>query len=153
MTIHENIKNQMKEAMMAKDAVRLSVLRGLVAAFMNELIAKKNPAPLIGDDEANTVIKRQVKQRKDSIEQFTAGGRKDLVKAESAELAILETFLPQMTSRADIEKVVKAKIKEAGGAAKLDKAKMGQFMGSVMKEFKGKADGSLVKEVVESLLK
>ncbi len=137
---------------MKKDAVRLSVLRGLLASFMNELVAKKLTGPHLPDEEVMALIKRAVKQRKDSIEQFGKGGRQDLVAAEKSELAILETFLSQMMSRAEIEKIVKAKI-DFVGVGTLDKAKLGQFMGSLMKEFKGKADGALVKEVVESLVK
>ena len=148
MTLHETIKNQMKEAMIKKDVVRLSVLRGLIAAFMNEMVAKKITTPLLADTEALALVKRSVNQHKDSIEQFSKGGRADLVTAEKAELDILETFLPAMMNRGDILKIAKAKQAEMGAT---DKAGMGKFMGALMKEFKGKADGTVVKEVVESL--
>ena len=138
----------MKEAMIKKDVVRLTVLRGLLASFMNELVAKKVAGPHLGDDDAMTLIKRSVKQRKDSIEQFGKGGRQDLVDAEKAELAILETFLPQMMSREEILKLAKARQAELGSK---DKSAVGKFTGMIMKECKGKADGMLVKEVVESL--
>jgi uncharacterized protein YqeY len=150
MTIHETIKNQLIEAMRAQDEVKLNTLRGLIAMFSYELIAKKSKEALLDDAGALTLIKRSVNQHKDSIEQFEKGGRKDLVKKEKAELAILEKFMPESMSKADIEKIVKAKIKKDGVP---DAKKIGQFMGGIMKELKGKADGADVKEVVERLVK
>jgi len=150
MLIHETIQTKMKEAMMKKDTVRLSVLRGLLASFMNELVAKKIAGPHLTDDDALTLIKRAVKQRKDSIEQFGKGGRQDLVDAEKAELAILEAFLPQMMSYEEILKIAKIRQTELGMK---DKTAVGKFTGMLMKEFKGKADGMVVKEAVESLFK
>ena len=102
--MHEQIKNQIKDAMRAKDSVRLEVLRGLSALFTNDLLKKsadkKGAIPtVLADEEVIAVIRRSVKQRKDSIEQFGKGGRADLVASESAELTILETYLPQMMSR------------------------------------------------------
>ena len=84
--LHEQIKNKIKEAMMAKDAVLLKTLRGMVAAFMNEVMAKgKKPNEMLTDEEVIVVITRLAKQRKDSIEQFKKGNREDLVKEEEAE--------------------------------------------------------------------
>ncbi len=151
MSLHSDIKNQIKDAMRAKDTLRLEVLRGLSAAFTNELINKKSNAPELSDEDTLAVIKRAVKQRKDSIDQFIKGGRPELADSEKAELAILETYLPQTMSKNDIRKVAEAKKAEMGGT--LDKAKLGQFMGAVMKELKGKADGADVKEVVEGMVK
>ncbi|HZS42926.1 MAG TPA: GatB/YqeY domain-containing protein [Candidatus Paceibacterota bacterium] len=149
MALQQQIKDQIKEAMLAKEAVRLSVLRGLSSAFTNELVAtKRKPDVELPDEEAISVIRRQVKQRKDSIEQFRKGGREDLAAAEEAEMKILEVYLPQMMSREEILKVAEAKKAELGIT---DKSKMGAFMGAVMKELKGRADGAAVKEVVESL--
>ncbi len=148
--IHEDIKKGVKEAMIAKDALRLSVLRGLLAGFTNELVAtKRTPQEMLPDEDAMKVITRQVKQRKDSIEQFTAGGRPELAESEKEELAILETFLPDMMSEDEIRKVVEAKKAEMGT---IDKAKAGQFTGLIMKELKGKADGTLVKKIVDETL-
>lgn len=149
MSLHATVKSQIKEAMLAKDAVRLSVVRGLVAAFTNELVAKgRKPQEELADDEALAVIRRAVKQRKDSIEQFTKGNRKDLADAETAELGVLEKYLPRMMTRDEIKKFVEAK-RAALGA--VDKSKLGQFMGAIMKELKGKADGAEVKGVVEEI--
>lgn len=147
--LHEQIKNSIKEAMMAKDAVRLEVLRGMSAAFMNELVAKsRKPNELLSDEEALAVITRLAKQRKDSIEQFKKGGREDLVKEEASQLAVLETYLPKMMEVEEVEKIVKAK-KESLGVT--DATKKGILMSEVMKELKGKADGAVVKQVVDSL--
>ncbi|MDO8482265.1 MAG: GatB/YqeY domain-containing protein [bacterium] len=149
MPLHTTIRSQIKEAMLAKDALRLSVVRGLVAAFTNELVAKqRKPTEELSDDDVLSVIRRAVKQRKDSIEQFTAGGRQDLVESEAAELSVLEKYLPQMMSREEIKKVAEAKKAELGIT---DKTKLGQFVGTLMKELKGKADGADVKAVAESL--
>ncbi len=150
MSLHKQIKDGIKDAMLAKDTLRLTVLRNISATFTNEMIAKKIATPELSDEDAITIIRRLVKQRKDSIEQFTKGNRMDLVKNEEDEMKILETFLPQMMSKEEIEKVVKAKIAEAGT---VDKTKLGQFMGGIMKELKGKADGNLVKDVIDNLTK
>ncbi|MEI6057857.1 MAG: GatB/YqeY domain-containing protein [bacterium] len=147
--MHEQIKNQIKEALRGHDTLRLEVLRSLTSAFTNHLIAKKSAAPTVSDADATEIIRKAVKQRKDSIEQFTAGGRKDLVKKEKAELDILEAFLPQLMSKKDIKVIIAAKIKKEG---KPDKAKAGQFMGAIMKDLKGKADGMDVKAVIDEIL-
>lgn len=134
---------------MAKDAVKLKTFRGMSAAFTNELVAKnKKPQDMLTDEEALAVISRLAKQRKDSIEQFKKGGREDLVKDEQAELSILETFLPKMMDKSEVEKIAKAKKSELGIT---DGTKKGMLMSALMKDLKGKADGSVVKEVVESL--
>lgn len=144
--MHEQIQTQIKDAMKAKDAVRLEVLRGMLSAFTNELVAKgKKPQDILSDEEVMTVIMRLAKQRKDSIDQYTKGGREDLAAEEKEQLAVLEEFLPEMMSREEIEKVVQAKVAEVGTENK------GMLMGAIMKELKGKADGMLVKEVVEGL--
>lgn len=155
--MHDKIKNDIKDAMRAKDVLRLDTLRGLSAAFTNELLKKPKGTSLpaealakvgLSDEEVIAVIRRAVKQRKDSIEQFEKGGRKDLADKEKAELAILESYLPKLMSRDEIEKFVKGRI--AGGVA-FNKTKANQFIGAMMKELKGKADGADVKAVVENL--
>ncbi len=152
--LYDQIKNQIKDAMRAKDAIRLEVLRGLSAIFTNEII-KKSAAGLAGsdtltDDEVIVIIRRCVKQRKDSIEQFEKGGRKDLADKEQAELAILQAFLPSMMSQEEIAKFVTAKLAETNTV--VDKAKIGQLIGQFMKDLKGKADGADVKAVVEKMV-
>jgi uncharacterized protein YqeY len=149
MLLHEQIKNNIKEAMKARDTVRLEVMRGLVTAFTNELVATgKTPQDFLSDEDVIKVITRASKQRKDSIEQFTKGNRMDLVEGEAAQLKIIEEFLPRLMEEKDIEEIVKVKISEL---AVKDPTKKGMFMASVMKDLKGKADGALVKEVVDRL--
>ncbi|OGI65618.1 hypothetical protein A3H53_00105 [Candidatus Nomurabacteria bacterium RIFCSPLOWO2_02_FULL_40_10] len=147
--LHEQIKSGIKEAMMARDALRLKAFRAMSAAFTNELVAKnKKPQEMLLDEEAVAVIAKLAKQRKDSIEQFKKGGREDLVKEEESELVILETYLPKMMGKGEVEKIAKAKKEELGIA---DASKKGMLMSALMKDLKGKADGTLVKEVVDSL--
>lgn len=147
--LHEQIKNGIKEAMMAKDSARLETLRAMVAGFINELVAKgKKPNEMLSDDEALAVITRLSKQRKDSIEQFKKGNREDLVKVEEAQLAVLETYLPKMMERSDVEKIAVIKKNELGID---DVAKKGMLMSALMKDLRGKADGGVVKEVVDEL--
>lgn len=149
--MHEKIQNLIANAMRAKDQVRLTTLRGILAAFTNESVAKgKTPQDKLGDDDAVAVLKRLAKQRKDSIEQFEKGGRKDLADNERAELKIIEEFLPEQMSEEKIREIVMKKKEEMG---EVDKSKIGQFMGAVMKETKGQADGTVVKKVVEEILK
>jgi uncharacterized protein len=151
MSLQNDIKAQIKEAMIAKDQVKLMTLRGLSAAFTNELVAKKRkPDEELADEDALAVISRQVKQRKDSIEQFEKGGRTDLAENEKQELAVLETFLPAQMSRGEIEAFVKTKMAELGT---VDPTKKNQFMGSIMKDLKGKADGNVVKEIIDLTFK
>jgi uncharacterized protein YqeY len=149
MSLHEDFKAGLKDALKAKEAVKLTVIRGLLTAFMNELVAtSRKPQELLTDDEVLAVIKRAAKQRKESIVQYEAAGRTDLSEPEKAELAILETYLPTMMSREAIKPVVEAKMAELGVT---DKSKMGILVGSVMKELAGKADGGDVKAVVEGM--
>lgn len=147
MSLHTDIKAQMVSAMKAKEALRLSVIRGLLASFTNELVAKsRKPDEFLADEEVLSVISRAVKQRKDSIEQFEKGGRSDLAETEKEELVILQKYLPAQMSKEEIYVYVKDK-----AAAGFDKEKAGQFTGMIMKDLKGKADGALVKEAVDSL--
>ncbi len=156
MSLQQTIKEQVKEAMKSKDAVRLGVVRGLVASFTNELVSlKRTPQDELSDEEVLNVIRRAVKQRKDSIDQFTKGGREDLAESEKAELVVLETYLPAQMSKDEVIAIAKAKMAELGLTAQAgvtDKSKMGMFMGALMKDLKGKADGDTVKAVVEELL-
>jgi hypothetical protein len=147
--LHQQIKDEIKKAMLAKEAERLSALRNIVAAFTSEVMAKgKKPDELIDDDGALTVLKRLSKQRKESIEQFTIGNRPEMAESEKRELAIVESFLPAQMSREEIVKIAEAKKAELGVT---DKTKMGILIGAISKEAKGAADGNAIKEVVEGL--
>ena len=147
--LHEQIKSGIKEAMMAKDSVRLETYRNMLASFTNELVSKnRKPNEILTDEEAIIVITRLSKQRRDSIEQFTKGNREDLVKKEQAELAILQTYLPKLLDKVEVEKIALAKKNELGIS---DGTKKGMLMSALMKDLKGKADGAVVKEAVDSL--
>ena len=149
MSLHQTIKDEIKKAMFAKEAERLSALRNISATMTSEVMAKgRKPDELATDDEALAVLKRLSKQRKESIEQFTIGNRPEMAEKERNELAIVESFLPAQMSREDILKIAETKKAELGIT---DKAKFGQLMGAITKELKGSVDGNLVKEVVESL--
>ena len=116
----------------------------------NEVVAKKRkPDEFLTDDEALAVLKRAANQRKDSIEQFEKGGRPELVVPEKEELAIIESYLPAQMGPTEIETAVKAKMAEMGVTSK---AEAGKFIGALMKDLNGRADGAQVKAVVDSLL-
>lgn len=150
MALQQQIKEEIKQAMLAKDELRLSVVRGISAALTNEAVAKGGkPTDELSDEDVLTVIRRLAKQRKDSIEQFRAGGREDLADKEEAELKTLESYLPQMMAYDDIKKVALAKKEEHGI---VDRTKAGQLMSILMKELKGQADGTDVKKVVDEIL-
>ncbi|MDO8493388.1 MAG: GatB/YqeY domain-containing protein [bacterium] len=147
--IHEDIKKGVKEAMLARDTARVGVLRALMADFTNELVAKRRmPQEILSDEDALEVIKRAVKRRLDSAEQFKNGGRQDLANDEEAEIALIRPFLPKTMSQDEIRPIAEAKKAEMGVT---DKAKAGMLMGAIIKELKGKADGADVKAVVDSL--
>lgn len=146
--LSDTVKNDMKEAMKAKDDLKVQTLRGAMSAFTNELVAKgKKPTDQLEDADVMTVLKRLAKQRKDSVEQFTKGNRPELAEKEAMELKILEAYLPQSASREDIVKVATAKKAEMN----VDASGKGKLMGAVIKEFEGNADGAVVKEVIDSL--
>lgn len=143
------LKEQMKDAMRAKDSVRLNVIRGLLTACTNEAISKgKGPEGVLSEEEILPVLTRAAKQRKDSIAQFEEGGRPELAEGEKAELAIIQSMLPAQMSEDEIVAAAKAKAAEMGVA---DKSGANQLMGALMKDLKGRADGNAVKAVVDSM--
>ncbi|KKW19444.1 MAG: GatB/YqeY domain-containing protein [Parcubacteria group bacterium GW2011_GWA2_51_10] len=147
--LSEKIREDLTRSMKARDEIRTNTLRGLLAAFTNELVGKgMKPTEQISDDDALAVIKRAVKQRRDSIEQFRKGNRDDLAQKEEAELKILAEYMPAQMSRGEIEKIAK-EVKARMNIT--DKSKIGILMGAVMRELKNQADGSAVKEIIESL--
>ncbi len=149
MELHTQIKGELKEAMKAHDDAKLRTVRSMLTAFTNELVATgKKPQDILDDAGVLTVIKRLAKQRKESIVQFDAAGRTELSAVEQEELAILESYLPTLMSHDEIRPLAEAKKAEMGIT---DKSKMGMLVGALMKELAGKADGTDVKAVVESL--
>ena len=149
MGLHERIKTELKEALKAKEEVRLRTIRSMLTAFTNELVAGgQTPQDWLDDETTLAVIKRLSKQRKESITQFEAADRPELAAPEKDELVVLEAYLPQMMSQDDIKPLAEAKKAELNID---DKAKMGMLVGALMKDLKGQADGDDVKSVVENL--
>jgi len=149
MTLQEQVKEQMKNAMRERNMSAVTTYRGLMSAFTNEVVAEKmSPDTPVNDEMAIKVITREAKKRKDSISQFTDAGREDLAADERAELALLEVFLPTLMSIDEITAIVSAKKTEMGIT---DPSEKGKFIGVIMGELKGKADGADVKTVVDSL--
>ncbi len=149
MNIATDIREKMKQAMRDKDQAALDTYRGTLSAFTNELVAAgKTPQDEVTDDMALKVIQKIIKQRKDSIAQFEAGGRADLAADEKAQLSYLEVFQPAQMAEADIRAIAEIKKAELNVT---DKTKTGILTGAVMKEVAGRADGQVVKQIVESL--
>lgn len=139
----------MENAMRQRDALKLTVLRGLLASFTNEAVANgKKPDQELDDSEALVVIKRASKQRLDSMEQFKKGNRNDLAEKEEKELLVIKEYLPEMMSIEEIQKIAMMKKEEMGI---VDKSKIGILVGAIMKETAGRADGADVKKVLEGL--
>jgi uncharacterized protein YqeY len=149
MSLHESLRESLKTAMKAKDAVALTTIRSVMTACTNELVATgKTPQDQLDDAGILAVIKRLAKQRKESIVQYEAAGRPELAEPEKLELAVLEAYLPTLMTIDQIRPVAEAKKAELGVT---DKSKLGILVGAVMKELAGQADGGDVKAVVESL--
>lgn len=149
MSLHESLRESLKTAMKAKDAVALTTIRSIMTACTNELVATgKTPQDQLDDVSILAVIKRLAKQRKESIVQYEAAGRPELAEPEKLELAVLEAYLPTLMTQDQIRPVAEAKKAELGVT---DKLKLGILVGAVMKELGGQADGGDVKTVVESL--
>jgi uncharacterized protein YqeY len=143
----EKIESDFKEAMRAKDAARLSTLRMLKSAIQYYKIEKKQEK--LTDGDVTAVIKKQIKQRQDSIDGFEKGGRADLVDKEKAELAVLKSYLPEELSQAQIEEIVKAVIAEVGATTRAD---MGKVMKAVQEKTAGRSDNRLVSQIVSAHL-
>lgn len=144
--LQEKIKNDLNQALLAKDALLVSTLRFLLAEIRNRWIQKQTE---LADEDITAVIRSQIKQRKDSIDAYRKGDRNDLADKEEKEMAILGTYLPQQLPAEDLEKIVKETIAEVGATGSQD---FGKVMGSAIKKVQGKADGSLVAETVKKLL-
>ena len=149
MTLQQRVDSDLKEAMRAKDATKLGVLRMLKSALKYAVIAKSDAEAELSDAEAVQVIRKQAKQRQDSIESFEKGGRAELADKEKEELAILNTYLPQGMSPDELAKVVRETIAELGATSK---AQMGAVMKALQPKVGGRADGkTLSAEVARQL--
>jgi uncharacterized protein len=147
MSLIEQLTRTMAQAMKARDQVRLATVRMLKAALMNREVERGRP---LTEVEELQVVAMLVKQRKDSIDQFGRGGRQDLVDKETAELAILETYLPPVVEAGEIERMVAEAIAETGATSFKE---MGRVMKAVMARLAGaQVDGKVVSELVRKKL-
>jgi hypothetical protein len=142
----KKIENDVKDAMRAGDKPRVSTLRLLLSALKNEKIQAHRD---LTDEEIEAVIRRSVKQRKDSIEQYAKGGRQDLVDIEQAEMDLLQTYLPQGMSEQELESAVKSIIADRSITSRKE---MGAVMKELMARYKGKVDGRQAQEIAQRLL-
>ena len=149
MTLLERVDADLKDAMRAKDAARLGVLRMLKSALKYGAIEKSGADADLSDADAVQVIRKQVKQRQDSIESFEKGGRPELAEKEKAELTILNSYLPQQMSAEELAKVVRETIAEAGATSK---AQMGAVMKALQAKVAGRADGRALSQEVQKQL-
>ncbi len=150
MSVKDQIFSDLKEAMKAKDADKLRVLRSLKAKLMEaEIAERKDGEASLSDETAVQVITKAAKQRKESIDQFEKGGREDLAANEKVELEIIEAYLPEMMSEDEVRAIVKQKIEAVGATGPQD---MGKVMGPLMGQLRGKADGALVSQLVKEEL-
>ncbi|MFA9262567.1 MAG: GatB/YqeY domain-containing protein [Undibacterium sp.] len=150
MSLITQISDELKAAMKAGEVVKRDTLRFFQSALKNAAIEARKPVTEFADAEVEAVAKKLVKQRKDSIEQYQAAGRADLVEKEQAELVFIEAYLPAQLSREAVEAAVEKVIAGMPDATAKD---MGRVMGAVMKETAGAADGNLVRELVSARLK
>ena len=145
--LEEKIFNDYKEAMKNRDTLKSSVLSFLRAAMMNTAIEKKKKN--LDDNDVIAVIKKQIKQRQDSIEQFQKGNRQDLADKESKELGILKAYLPEELTEEEIKKIIEEAVLSTGVASIKD---MGKVMKEVTAKIAGRADGKLVSDLVRERL-
>jgi uncharacterized protein len=149
MTLQSQVDNDIKDAMRARETVRLNALRLLKSAMKNAAIEKGGAETILEDAEASAVIRKQIKQRQDAIEGFEKGGRPELAAAERAEIEVLSTYLPAALSADEVTALARAAIAEAGATSK-------QQMGAVMKiataKAAGRIDGKTLSQAVQKLL-
>ena len=147
MALTDDISQQMKDAMRAKDALRLATLRAMRTAFLNAM--KIDGADSLADDKAIALLRKLAKQRQDSMTAYKDAGRDDLYAQEEAELAIIDEFLPSLADADTTRAWVAQAIAETGAESPRD---MGKVMGAVMKAHKGDVDGNLVRQLAQELL-
>ena len=149
MSLAQQIDSDLKDAMRAKDAAKLGVLRMLKSALKYAAIEKSGAEGELDEAEATAVIRKQVKQRQDSIESFEKGGRAELAEKEKAELAILNSYLPAAMSADDIARLVREAIAEVGATSR---AQMGAVMKALGPKVAGRADGKTLSQEVQRQL-
>ena len=147
MSLQERVSQEIKTAMLAKDAERLSVLRMLKSTLGYAQIERKTES--LSDGDVVAIVQKEVKKRRDSVEQFEKGGRPELAAKEKEEITVLESFLPKAFSAEELEQLVKATIQELGATSKKD---MGPVIKAVQAKAAGRADGKTVSGLVGKLL-
>ena len=143
------LKEELKQSMLAKDAEKTSTLRMVISALGYYEIEKGGAGYEATEEDIETVLQKQAKQRRDSIEQFKAGGRDELVEKETKELNLIESYLPAQMSEEEVKKLVDEAVAATGASSPAD---IGKVMGTLMPKVKGKADGSLVSRLVKEKL-
>lgn len=149
MELYKKLGDDLKEAMKAGDTFRRDTLRLVQSALKNAALDKRKDPSALTDEEVIEVLKRLVKQRKDSIDQYLAGGRADLAEAEQKEIEVIQVYLPAEMDDEALENTVRTALESAGLTEKKD---MGRAMGLAMGAVQGAASGDRVKKVVESIL-
>ena len=150
MSLRDKILDDLKAAMKAKDAERLTVLRSLKAKLLEkEISERKGGEASLSDEQVVEVLMKAAKQRKESIEQFEEGGREDLAEKEKFELEVIEEYLPEMMNEDEVREEVKAQIKKMDAT---DMSDMGKVMGALMGRLKGKAEGAMISRIVKEEL-
>ncbi len=147
--LKQKLQENLKQSMLAKDAVTTSTLRMLISAIGYYEIQKGGAGYEATDEDVLSVIGREVKQRNDAIEQFMTAGREELAAKELKEKAILEVYLPEQMTEEDIRRIVADAVSKTGASLPQD---MGKVMGVLMPQVKGKADGGLVSKIVKEAL-
>ncbi len=148
MGIYEQINDQLKAAMRARDKERLGALRGIRASFINEI--KRNNADSLTDEQCVALLRRLAKQRRDSLSTYEKAGREDLAVVERGELAVIEEFLPQLADEQTTRGLVAEAIAKTGAS---EPGHVGKVMGTLMKAHRGKIDGGMAKRIASELLK
>jgi len=146
MNLAEQLNEDMKQAMKAGEKFRLSTIRMVRASIKNQEIELRRP---LNDDEVLQVVGRDLKQRRDSLQDFERAGREDLVEQMKGEIEIISQYLPQQLNEEEIKAIVMQTIQETGASSKAD---MGKLMGALMPKVKGRADGKLVNQLVQQVL-
>ncbi|MBJ6363103.1 GatB/YqeY domain-containing protein [Paenibacillus sp. GCM10012307] len=146
MNLSERLNDDMKQAMKSQDKFKLSTIRMVRASMKNQEIDFKRP---LDDSEVLDILSREIKQRKDSLQEFKKAGRDDLATNLAAEIDIISVYLPQQLTEEEIKVIVQQTIQETGASSK---AEMGKVMSALLPQVKGRADGKLVNQLVQQFL-
>ena len=147
MSVYDKLLADMKDAMKARDKVRLGVIRGIKSQIMNAKVADSNHD--LTEEQITDIIMKEIKQQKESLEEFKKADRQDLVADQEAKLKIAEEYAPKQMSNEEVQKIVNETISQVGAESMAD---FGKVMGAIMPKVKGQADGSVINQVVKKQL-